>query len=165
MIPALTVEELIAFTNEEREKWRRWLGSHPEALRVTVQRQGRFPTVGSLVDHIFLVERRHLQRLQGTTPLASQSGLAADDASGLFEFGAVVRADLMRHVQALDAATATTVRAFTVQTGSYSLTPRKLVLHILIHEIRHWAQIALALRNGGFDPPGDHDLFYSQALK
>jgi len=46
-----------------------------------------------------------------------------------------------------------------------AMSPRKLLCHILIHEIRHWAQIALAVRLAGFDPPGDHDLFYSRALR
>ena len=45
------------------------------------------------------------------------------------------------------------------------MTPRKLLFHILIHEIRHWAQIALAVRLAGFEPPGDHDLFFSTALR
>ena len=42
---------------------------------------------------------------------------------------------------------------------------RKLIAHILVHEIRHWAQIALAVRLAGLEPPGDHDLFYSNAMK
>ena len=44
------------------------------------------------------------------------------------------------------------------------MTPRKLLFHILLHETRHWAQIALAVRLAGLEPPGDHDLFYSKAL-
>ena len=47
----------------------------------------------------------------------------------------------------------------------YRLTPRKLLFHILLHELRHWAQIALALRVAGIEPPGEHDLFYSTALR
>ncbi|MGC2197205.1 MAG: DinB family protein [Terriglobales bacterium] len=29
-------------------------------------------------------------------------------------------------------------------------TPRKIVTHVLMHEIRHWAQIATLLRLSGF---------------
>ena len=39
--------------------------ANPAAIDATVQPGGRFPTVGKLIDHIFLVERRHLQRLHG----------------------------------------------------------------------------------------------------
>ena len=41
----------------------------------------------------------------------------------------------------------------------------QLLFHILMHETRHWAQIALSLRRGGLEPPGNHDLFYSKALR
>jgi uncharacterized damage-inducible protein DinB len=44
------------------------------------------------------------------------------------------------------------------------MSPRKLLLHIGLHETRHWAQIALAVRQAGLEPPGQHDLFYSRAL-
>ena len=52
-----------------------------------------------------------------------------------------------------------------VQGQTLALSPRKLLFHILVHEIRHWAQIALAVRLAGFDPPGDHDLAHSRALR
>ncbi len=51
-----------------------------------------------------------------------------------------------------------------VATGTYPLSPRKLLFHMALHEVRHWAQIAAAVRAAGFAPPGDHDLFYSKAL-
>jgi uncharacterized damage-inducible protein DinB len=37
-------------------------------------------------------------------------------------------------------------------------------LAALLHEVRHWAQIAAAVRAAGHPRPGDHDLFYSKAL-
>src|SRR5881409_438147 len=64
----LTADELVAYTNGERKKWNRWFVDKPQGMSVPAQRQVRFPTVGSLIDHIFLVERRHLQRLTGQTP-------------------------------------------------------------------------------------------------
>ena len=40
-------------------------------MDAAVQPGGRLPTVGKLIDHIFLVERRHLQRLTGE-PLSTE---------------------------------------------------------------------------------------------
>ena len=40
------------------------------------------------------------------------------------------------------------------------MTRRRLLAHIVIHEIRHLAQIALAARAAGVEPPGEHDLIY-----
>ena len=57
------------------------------------------------------------------------------------------------------------VRTFNVRDRDWQMTPRKLLFHILLHEVRHWAQVALAVRLAGLEPPGDHDLFYSRALR
>ena len=129
-----------------------------------MQPGGRLPTVGRLIDHIFLVERRHLQRLRGTE-LDTKTGLSGLNAPPLFDYGASVRRELELFVDQLDDEVASQPRSFTVQTGDFVLSPRKLLLHILMHETRHWAQIALALRRTGLEPPGNHDLFYSRALK
>ena len=161
----LALDELLRYTNEERDKWKVWFVAHPDALDVEVQPGGRFSTVGSLIDHIFIVERRHLQRLNGT-PLDTKTGLSGRHAPPLFDYGASVRRELDQLVAELDPDVASEPRPFTLASGAtLHATPRKLLFHCLIHETRHWAQIALALRRAGLDPPGDHDLLFSKALK
>jgi len=157
-------DELLRYTQEERDKWRAWFTAHPDAIEAEVQPGGRYPTVGSLVDHIFLVERRHLQRLTDA-PLDSKTGLSGHHVLPLFDYGASVRRELETYVADLDDFVADESRTFTVANGDYVLTPRKLLFHCLLHETRHWAQIALAVRRAGFEPPGNHDLFYSKAFK
>ena len=160
----LTSTELLRYTQEERDKWRAWFLMNGDAMDVEMQPGGRFATVGALIDHIFLVERRHLQRLTGA-PLDTETGLSGRHAPPLFDYGASVRRELEQFVSQLDEDVADEPRTFTVLNGDFVLTPRKLLFHILLHEIRHWAQIALALRRAGLDPPGNHDLFYSRALR
>jgi uncharacterized damage-inducible protein DinB len=156
--------EMLRYTQEERDKWRAWFAAHPDALEVEVQPGGRFATVGALVDHIFLVERRHLQRLR-SSPLDEKTGLSGRHAPPLFDYGASVRRELDQFLSELDDDVADEARTFTVQGGDFVLTPRKLLFHCLIHETRHWAQISLSLRRAGLEPPGNHDLFFSRALK
>jgi uncharacterized damage-inducible protein DinB len=160
----LEFDELARYTQEERDKWRSWFAAHPEALEMEVQPGGRYPTVGALIDHIFLVERRHLQRLR-SAPLDTKTGLSGHHAPPLFDYGASVQRELDQFVAELDDYVADEPRTFTVQTGDFLLTPRKLLFHCLLHETRHWAQIALAVRRAGLEPPGNHDLFFSKALK
>jgi uncharacterized damage-inducible protein DinB len=161
----MTFDEFLIYTQEERDKWRAWFGNHPEALEIEVQPGGRFATAGVLVDHIFLIERRHLQRLTGSRP-DEKTGLSGRHASPLFDYGASVRRELEQFVTDLDDEAADEPRTFTVQSGGdFTLTPRKLLLHCLLHETRHWAQIALSVRRAGLEPPGNHDLFFSRALK
>ena len=160
----LGYEELLRYTNVEREKWRVWFGANPAALEAPVQPGGRLPTVGRTIDHIFLVERRHLQRLTDA-PLSQTTGLTGNNAPPLFDYGSSVRRELEQFARDLDDDAADEVRRFEVRDRQWPMTPRKLLFHILLHEIRHWAQIALAVRLAGFEPPGDHDLFYSSALR
>ena len=160
----LSVDELLRYTGAERDKWRAWFVQHPAAVDLPVQPGGRLPTVGTLIDHIFLVERRHLQRLT-RDPLSDSTGLTAAGALPLFDYGESVRRELARYVGELDPTVVNELRTFEVRDREWSMTPRKLLFHILIHEIRHWAQIALAVRVAGLEPPGDHDLFYSAALR
>ena len=162
---ALSMDEFLAYTAGERVRWEQWFGAHPAAaLEASVQRGGRFATVWALMDHIFIVEKRHTQRLMQVSPLAQETGVAAMDAPALFAYGRAAHEQLAAYVATLSDADAACVREFTMLTKTYSLTPRKLLFHIQIHEVRHWAQIAAALRNAGFRPPGDHDLLFSSAL-
>ena len=160
----ISIEELLRYSAGERDSWRRWLVANPAAIDAAVQPGGRLPTVGKLIDHIFLVERRHLQRLHGQ-PLSIATGLTGNNAPPLFDYGASVRRELEQFIRALHEDEADEVRNFEVRDRQWPMTPRKLLFHILFHEIRHWAQIALAVRIAGLEPPGDHDLFYSKALK
>jgi uncharacterized damage-inducible protein DinB len=124
----------------------------------------QFGTIGKLIDHIFLVERRHLQRLQGDE-LSDRTGLTGNNAPPLFDYGASVRRELEQYAADLDEDLADQIRTFDVRNQQWPMSARKLLIHILVHETRHWAQIALAVRSAGLEPPGDHDLFYSRALR
>ena len=164
MSVSLTLDELLRFTNAEREKWRAWLVQHPAAMDAPVQPGGRFPTVGKLIDHIFLVERRHIERLT-ESPLSNSTGLTGNNAPPLFAYGSSVRRELEQYAADLDADVADEIRTFDVRDRQWPMSSRKLLFHIGLHEIRHWAQITLAVRLAGFEPPADQDLFFSTALK
>jgi uncharacterized damage-inducible protein DinB len=163
MTLTISLDELLGWTAEERAKWQPWLKANPAALDAPVQPGGRFPTVWSLIDHTFLVEVRHTRRLQGQE-LPAESGVPARDLDALFAYAARGRAAVHAYLPTLDAADALTPRDVVVASGTYPLTPRKLLFHMALHEVRHWAQIASSVRMAGHAPPGDHDLFYSKAL-
>lgn len=160
----IAYDELLRYTMEERDRWRRFFAVHPDAMELPLQGAERFSSIGKLIDHIFLVERRHVQRLR-EEPLTSRTGLTGNNAPPLFDYGASVRRELEQYVNDLDDDVANEVRLFEVREQQWPMTPRKLLFHILLHEIRHWAQIALAVRLAGLQPPGDHDLFYSKAMR
>jgi uncharacterized damage-inducible protein DinB len=160
MSVALDLAALMAYSDQERVKWRAWIATDPTRLSIPFQRDGRFPTVGSVLDHLFLVERRHLTRMQGGE-LPERTGVPQGDWNGLLAYADAVRADLRSYLGGLTEETASQWMTFTVPSGTFTMTRRKLASHILLHEIRHLAQIAYAARLAGHEPPGEHDFFYA----
>jgi uncharacterized damage-inducible protein DinB len=129
-------------------------------MAIVLQPGGRFPTASELLDHIFFVERRHLCRLEGATP-PEETGVPLGDWERLFEYADLVRGDLRRYVSDLTDAVAETMISFNaIGLGTVTMSRRRLLTHIFLHEVRHFAQLALASRTAGVAPPGNHDLFF-----
>jgi uncharacterized damage-inducible protein DinB len=154
---SIDLADLIAYSEYERGRWGAWFAADPQRLSIAFQPGGRFPDIGSLLDHMFLVERRHLSRLQGTT-VPDSSGIGERTVGTLFAYGNTVRVEFRRYLDAL----ANPAEIMTVKLPQLSLemSRRKLATHILVHEIRHFAQLASAARVAGEAPPGDHDLLF-----
>lgn len=163
MSVSLSLTELLDYSDYERSKWKAWIQADPSRLDLTFQAGARFPTLWSVLDHVFLVERRHLARLEGGTP-PDGTGIASGDWAGLLEYADLVRADLRQYVAGLDDAEALSTFTFTIPTGAVTMSRRKLAAHIVLHEVRHWAQVAHTARVAGIAPPGEHDLFFFPGL-
>jgi len=149
MALTIDVNDLIAYTDWQREKWRSTLREHSDALRLSAGPNGddRFNTIGDLIKHIFSAEKRYIERLSNRT-LTDPSSIPSDEVEALFRFGQQSRRDL---------------RSSLIRTGcglghpeehnilghKLRLTPRKIIVHVVLHEIRHWAQIATLLRLNG----------------
>jgi len=159
MSVGLSLVELLDYSDHERGKWRTWVAADPKRMDLIFQAGARFPTTWSLVEHIFLIERRHLARLEGGTP-PDTTGVAPGDWQALFNYADLVRADLRQFITSLTESDAAQTFTFTLPRGTYTTSRRKLTAHILLHEMRHWAQIAYAARAANVEPPGEHDLFF-----
>jgi len=160
MSVSIEFDHLLSYSDAERAKWKAWIAADPTRLQIPFQAGGRFPTVWHLVEHVFLVERRHLARLEGGVP-PDATGVASGDWEALFEYADLVRADFRRFVNDLDEEGCSKALTFTVSSGTATMSCRKLCVHILFHEVRHLAQIAHAARMAGHAPPGQHDYFYA----
>jgi len=153
------VSALLDYSDHERKKWRAWIAADASRLSVPVQTGGRFPDAFTLLDHVFLVERRHLSRLEGAVPPES-TGVASGDWEALFEYADLVRADFRTYEREIDDEEAVERMTIAAASGTATMSRRRLITHVLLHEVRHLAQIAYAMRLAGHQPPGEHDLFY-----
>ena len=162
---SLTLSELMEYTGWERQKWYDWLQQHGDQVLKTdagPHGDGRFETVGTLVRHIFSAEKRYVERLS-SRPLTEAASIPSDKIEALFQFGRQSRKELQELLDTFPAQEWDIAREFQILHWSLSATPRKIVAHILVHEIRHWAQIATLFRLNGLT--GEfHDFLFSPAM-
>ena len=145
------LNDLIEYTDWERGKWFDWLRQHgDQVLDISAgpHGDGRFQSAGELVRHIFSAEKRYVERLSGR-PLTDTASLPKDNVEALFQFGQQSRKELRELVGTFPAGEWDAPKDLKVLNYLVRATPRKIVTHILIHEIRHWAQIATLFRLNG----------------
>lgn len=159
---ALNVEDLLQYTEWERGKWEVWFHGRGAAVLkfgAGPHGDGRFQTVGEVVRHIFSGERRYIERLTDL-PLTDPTTIPNDNIDALFEYGRQSRKELRHYIQALPEKNWDVPKDYSFMNMTMSLTPRKIIFQVLIHETRHWAQVATLLRLEGLtgDP---HDFLFS----
>jgi uncharacterized damage-inducible protein DinB len=162
---SLSLTEFIEYTDWERGKWHDWLGKHGDdvlATSVGAHGDGRFQTIGDVVRHIFSAEKRYIDRLLNR-PLTDTATIPSGTVEALFQFGSQSRSDLKEFVEKLPAEDWDILRDFNFINNSIRATPRKLIIHVQMHEIRHWAQIGTLLRLNGFECDF-HDFLFSPVL-
>ena len=147
----VNLSDLLDYTDWERQEWHAWFAQHGvPALKISAgpHGDGRFGVVGELVRHIFSAEKRYVERLAGM-PLTDQASIPADNVEALFHFGQQSRTSLREFIATFPAREWEVPQEFTILNNVVRVTPRKIVIHVVLHEIRHWAQIATLLRLQG----------------
>ena len=161
---ALTFRELLHYTAAETAHWHRWLAHGRGRLLDLPAGEGRTATVRGLLQHIFAVERRYADRLLGD-PVAPYEAIGTRDVDTLFAAGDEARRRLERYLAGATAADLARRLEFqTLSAGTQSASARKIVGHVLVHGIRHWAQLATVLRQHGDATDWMHDILMSDAL-
>jgi DinB family protein len=102
-------------------------------------------------------------REQGPATLALAS-LPAGDIDALFAFGGQSRGALRELLASFPTDRWDVPQQIQIGPHTRSVTPRKMVVQALMHEIRHWAQATTLLRLRGFKP-GSRDFLVSPVLE
>jgi len=131
MALTIDVNDLIAYTDWQREKWRSTLREHSDALRLSAGPNGddRFNTIGDLIKHIFSAEKRYIERLSNRT-LTDPSSIPSDEVEALFRFGQQSRRDLRQFIDSLPAAGWDIAEEHNILGHKLRLTPRKIIVHV-----------------------------------
>jgi uncharacterized damage-inducible protein DinB len=164
-MPNLSFDDLIEYTDWERQKWCDWLrqqGNQVLNISAGQHGDGRFKSTGDLVRHIFSAEKRYVERLSDQ-PLTDTTSIPNDNIEALFAFSQRSREALKDFIQAFPAQQWDVPNDYKILNYSVRATPQKIITHVLIHEIRHWAQIATLFRlNGLVGEP--HDFLFSPVM-
>lgn len=159
---SLGVSDLMDYTEWERQDWYHWLkqrGDQVLDISAGPHGDGRFETVGELIRHIFSAEKRYVERLSGR-PLTDAASIRTDSFETLFQFGQLSRKELKAFIESFPTAKWDVSQSFMLMNSSLTATPKKIIVHVLIHKIRHWAQIATVFRLNGFTG-NFHDFLFS----
>jgi uncharacterized damage-inducible protein DinB len=162
---SVSLTDLLEYTDWERQKWCDWLRHHgAQVLEISAgpHGDGRFQNVREVVRHIFSAEKRYVDRLSGR-PLTDTASIPTDNIETLFQFGQQSRNELKELVETFPAQDWDAPKELKFPNTVGTATPRKIVIHILLHEIRHWAQIATLFHLSGLT--GEfHDFLFSPVL-
>lgn len=165
MTNGLTFRELLDYTAGETLRWRDWLKTQPPAVLDLPVGTGRTATVRGLIHHIIVVERRYTNRLRGE-PVTTYESVPSDRIDELFRLFESGRHDLDAWLASATEADLAQRHTFeTISAGTLSASARKIVIHALVHGIRHWAQLATSLRQHGYATDWMHDILMSDALE
>ena len=163
MAAAITLEELLADNEAGTRTWQAWFAANPAVLELpcAIYNSG---TVRGLLKHIFAVELRHSQRLNGEEVVAYDA-IPAGSLGDLFAVHSQAMQNLRRFLSnANDAALREVIALQTVAAGTVHASRRKLFAHILLHSMRHWAQLSTQLREAGYKTDWPKDFLFSDAI-
>ncbi len=149
-LPALSGKEMVAWVERTSGGWRDLLAAHPEALDLPCDIR-ETQTVAQLLQHIVAVELRFAERLSGLaeTPYeAIPTGPVAD----IYATHDKAMAYLEKLDTQSDAYWEEWLDFHTRSLGGMRAQRRTIFTHLLMHSIRHYAQLATLLRQHGIAP-------------
>jgi uncharacterized damage-inducible protein DinB len=160
----LTFRELADYTSAETHRWRDWLATASPAVLELPVGGGRTATARGLIHHIIVVERRYIDRLRGDA-VTTYEAVPQDPIADTFRWFDEGRARFGEWIGSVpDAEMARVVKFETISAGTFEVSVRKVIAHMFVHGIRHWAQLATAVRQHGYATDWQHDILMSDAL-
>ena len=162
----VSLEDLLADYEATSARWEVFFIANPGAALVPTDIAGS-KNIGELVWHIYAASFRHAQRLLGEEVSEVESLGAVHDIPAAFSLKDAAAGKVR---QFLETATESTLEEpfeyrSQITQRLISGTKRKLCLHIMVHAIRHWAQIGTQVRLAGYPPGWPQDIVFSEVIR
>jgi uncharacterized damage-inducible protein DinB len=147
--PALTANEILAWLERTSTGWKDLIIAHPELLAFPCDVMG-VSTVAGLLQHIVAVELRYAEQLNGLPP-TDYAAIPFDSADAIY--ATHTRAvGLLRQQLASSVDWDEKIDFLTRSMGPARASRKTILVHALMHSIRHYAQLATLVRQHGIKP-------------
>lgn len=155
----LSFDEWLDYIAGENRRWRAWFEEHPAALDVPVDVAGAGNT-RLLLLHIFSVDLFFARACLGL----QQNDPEQLPCQTLTELFAIAEDAQQKYRQLLAQPSLDLQEKVAMPSGRMQPSKRKMIGQAVVHNIRHFAQLATALRRAGYQQDWNHDLLMSAAI-
>ena len=161
----ISFAELLGANEAETAKWRKWFDEQPASVLDVPLSIALAKNVREFLLHIFAVELRYAERLAGL-PITDYETLPTGSVAELFGIGDRARGMCRDYLaKATDEDLASVMEFPTRSAGTIRASKRKMFAHSMLHGVRHWAQLATALREAGHATEWGKDFLYSPMME
>jgi uncharacterized damage-inducible protein DinB len=161
----LSFSEMLEANERETGKWQSWFERQPAELLDLPLGIAIAKDVREFLLHIFAVELRYAERLTGS-PVTEYESIRTASVRELFAVGEKARGLYRRYLSGATDADLASVQEFpTRSAGVLRASKRKMFAHAMLHGVRHWAQLATALREKGHGTDWGHDFLFSDVMR
>jgi uncharacterized damage-inducible protein DinB len=161
----LSFAEILDANERETRKWQDWFEPQPAELLDLPLGIAMAKDVREFLLHIFAVELRYAERLTGSA-ITEYDAIPIRSVRELFGIGEKARGLYRQYLSGATDADLATVMEFPTRTaGVLRASKRKMFTHAMLHGVRHWAQLATALREKGHGTDWGHDFLFSDVMQ
>jgi uncharacterized damage-inducible protein DinB len=159
----ISVDKLLTWNDATTQRWRDFILANAAVLTLPSDIRNS-SSVADTLQHIVAVELRYAQRLS-SLPESPYESLPKDSIDSL----------LATHTQALELIRnllddptydwSTELTFDTISLGRLRTSRETILLHLTLHSIRHYAQLATLVRQHGFQPTWPMDYLFVAAQR
>jgi uncharacterized damage-inducible protein DinB len=164
----VSFDALLRYNELETACWGQWFRKQPaQVLQFPAGDSAvEMGTVRDLLFHIFIVEWVYAKVLHGEGSENEWQKFDRTSCEGIFSVAAEAQSSLRTFVESATDAQLEQNYKITARSGqTVSGSGRKFLSHIVLHSTRHWAQMAMLMRQQGYKTDWQHDFVVSDAMK
>ena len=159
----ISVENLLTWNDATTQHWRDFFRANPLHLLLPCDIRNS-KTIADTLQHIVAVELRYAQRLAGL-PESSYEEIPKDSIDSLL-VAHTLAFDLLRNLLAEpDYDWSAEINFDTITLGRLRASRETILVHLTLHSIRHYAQLATLVRQQGYKTNWPMDYLFVAAQR